>query len=203
MESEIMDLKTEMIKNRKAMEEFRSISDSNSFNNKVAEFRQEVDMLFKSAKNDFAGNEFNNRLLELQKELDDLRNSNNDNKYTKDSKKVKVKQMENLEQVTVEVQRLSDGLNNLFNFTQAQIDSQAYEKERLIHSDSNVKDKIECMEFVAKNLEFISDEAINSVVSSFEEVAVSSVYGSQQKYNVAEYKYTGAITSNIMDMIVV
>jgi valyl-tRNA synthetase len=119
MESEIMDLKTEMIKNRKAMEEFRSISDSNSFNNKVAEFRQEVDMLFKSAKNDFAGNEFNNRLLELQKELDDLKNSNNDNKYTKDSKKVKIKQMENLEQVTVEVQRLSDGLNNLFNFTQA------------------------------------------------------------------------------------
>lgn len=33
--------------------------------------------------------------------------------------------MENLEQVTVEVQRLSDGLNNLFNFTQAYIDSQA------------------------------------------------------------------------------
>lgn len=45
----------------------------------------------------------------------------------------------------------------------------------MIHSDSNVKDKIECMEFVAKNLEFISDEAVNSVVSSFEEVAVSSV----------------------------
>jgi hypothetical protein len=59
------------------------------------------------------------------------------------------------------------------------------------------------MEFVAKNLEFISDEAINTVVSSFEEVAVSSVHGSQQKYNVTEYKYRGAITSNIMDMIVV
>lgn len=80
MESEIMDLKTEMIKNRKAMDEFRSVADSNSFNNKVAEFRQEVDMLFKSAKNDFAGNEFNNRLLELQKEVDDLKNTNNDNK---------------------------------------------------------------------------------------------------------------------------
>lgn len=80
MESEIMDLKTEMIKSRKAIDEFRSVADSNSFNNKVAEFRQEVDMLFKSAKNDFAGNEFNNRLLELQKEVDDLKNTNNDNK---------------------------------------------------------------------------------------------------------------------------
>jgi len=119
LESELMDLKTEMIRNRKAIDEFRSVADSNSFNNKVAEFRQEVDMLFKSVKNDLAGNEFNSKLLELQKDIDEIKNQNHDNKYTKDSKKVKIKQMENLEQVTVEVQRLSDGLNNLFNFTQA------------------------------------------------------------------------------------
>jgi len=37
----------------------------------------------------------------------------------KESKKIKIKNIESLEQVTVEVQRLSDGLNNLFNFTQA------------------------------------------------------------------------------------
>jgi len=47
---------------------------------------------------------------------------------------------------------------------------------------------MDCLEFVAKNLEFISDEAINSVVASFEEISVNSVYGNTQKQNVAEYK---------------
>jgi valyl-tRNA synthetase len=114
-----MDLKTEMIRNRTTINEFRSVADSNSFNNKVAEFRQEIDMMIKSVKKDIAGNEYNSKLMELQNSIDEIKNQGSDNKYTKDSKKVKIKQMENLEQVTVEVQRLSDGLNNLFNFTQA------------------------------------------------------------------------------------
>jgi len=121
----------------------------------------------------------------------------------KESKRVKVKQIENLEQVTLEVQRLSDGLNNLFSFTQAYIDSQAYERERIIHSDSSIKDKMDCLEFLAKNLEFISDEAITSVVTSFEEISVNSIYNNQNKQNVADFKYNGQITNNIMDMIIV
>jgi len=75
-----MDMKTEMIKNRKEMDELRSVADSNLFNSKVADFRQEVDVLIKSVKNDLNGNEFNTRFLELQKEIIELKDQNHDNK---------------------------------------------------------------------------------------------------------------------------
>lgn len=118
LESELMDMKTELIRIRKATEEFKSVADINLFYKNVAEFKQEVDMLFKSIKIELMENEFNSRFLELQKDINEIKNKNHDIKYNKDSKKVKINQMENLEQVTVEVQRLPDALNNKFSFTQ-------------------------------------------------------------------------------------
>lgn len=111
-------------------------------------------------------------------------------KFDKNSLKTtnKSPKNEDINHLSIEIQRVSDGLNNLYNFTQAYIDTQAYERERMIHSDLGVKEKIDCMEFIAKNLEFISDDAIHSVIKSFLEIASQSAYGTSFKYNISEYK---------------
>jgi len=58
----------------------------------------------------------------------------------------------------------------------------------MIHSDVGVKEKIDCLEYIAKNLEFISDDAVHSVIKSFKEIATTSGYGVNFKFNLAEYK---------------
>jgi len=44
----------------------------------------------------------------------------------------------------------------------------------MIHSEVSVKEKIDCLEYISKNLEFISDEAVHSVIKSFKEIAMAS-----------------------------
>jgi len=203
IENDIMDLKTELVKNKKYFEEIKELSNIDNLNRKLSDFKNQLEIQFKNMNEDGILRDVDNKILILKKEVDEFKLQFSDPKYMKESKRVKVKQIESLEQVTVEVQRLSDGLNNLFSFTQAYIDSQAYERERIIHGDSSIKEKMDCLEFLAKNLEFISDEAITSVVTSFEEISVNSIYNNQNKQNVSDFKYNGQITNNIMDMIIV
>jgi len=119
LETEMMDIRTEMIKNRKSFEEVRELSDVTKMNKKLEEFKNELEMHFKSMKNDSINADFSTQISNIQRDIEELKSSMTDPKFQKDSKKIKIKQIENLEQVTVEVQRLSDGLNNLFSFTQA------------------------------------------------------------------------------------
>lgn len=114
-----MDLRTEIIKLRKQLDEMKEFSDVSKLNKKLAEFKNEIDAHFKGLKNDSISADFTQRLQEVKIELEEIKNTMGDPKYMKESKKIKIKNIESLEQVTVEVQRLSDGLNNLFNFTQA------------------------------------------------------------------------------------
>lgn len=71
----------------------------------------------------------------------------------------------------------------------------------MIHSEVSVKEKIDCLEYISKNLEFISDEAVHSVIKSFKEIAMASSQGANFKFNLTEQKQTGKVTSHIMDMI--
>jgi len=119
LESELMDTRTEVIKLRKNVEDLKEFSDVSKLNKKLVEFKNEMDAHFKGLKSESMSAEFNTRLQEVKAELDEFKSNLADPKFSKESKKVKIKNIESLEQVTVEVQRLSDGLNNLFNFTQA------------------------------------------------------------------------------------
>lgn len=75
-----MDLRTEMIKNKKTFDEIKEYSDVGKLNKRLTEFKNELEMHFKGMKKDTMGNDFNAKLLQMQKDLDELRNSLSDTK---------------------------------------------------------------------------------------------------------------------------
>jgi len=119
-ESDLMDIKTEIITLRQANQQLKLTIQPDKLNIQVRDLKVEIDNVIKDIKHDIRTDKFDSKILELQNNIDDIKNNaGSKGSSVKFDLSSKVSKISDLNQVNIEVQRLSDGLNNLFRFTQA------------------------------------------------------------------------------------
>lgn len=119
-ETDLLDIKTELISLKKAIEGLQQTMHPDKLSNQVNQFKLDIDNVIKSIKHDVRSDKFESRMLNMQTQIDEIIHNSQGLSGKFESKNInKLKHIDDINHVNIEVQRLSDGLNNLYNFTQA------------------------------------------------------------------------------------
>lgn len=65
-----------------------------------------------------------------------------------------------------------------------------------------MRDKMNCLEWLARHLEFATDDAFDAVVSAFKYVAAEQLSNGTKANSLVNSKYSGDLTTILCDMLV-
>jgi len=112
LESDLLNIKTEIISIKKSLQDVNHTIQPEKLNSKINDFKIEIDNIVKSIKHDIRTENFESKISDLQKQIDSvLKNTNSvSNKFDKNgfNKINSDKKGEDVNHLSVEIQRVFD-----------------------------------------------------------------------------------------------